>query len=455
MSHWQMLELTPDADQRSIKRAYARLLKQYRPDEDPEAFQRLREAYEASLEEARWREQVEHVAPVTDATLPDSEPSAPFAMPGTPAQLLEPALAECPPEPPLEQLHTWLAEGKERQVMDALRLWLASDWLLPFERREQFEQSVLALLESDAPWSPAFFEGVCQAMGWDEAQGNLPCDYWRWDRFIHRCELHAMEENLRNELARHRDDKVLGQPAALLLAPMSDSKRRVMADGFSGHDWQRFTQFAHAIEDQHPDLPERLGLTPLDNWRDWLPAVSYRPVFVFLWLALSLVILPSLITYTKTKGDLAAMLVIPLFVPGVLFLGMKLYRLVSMVVLPMASIDVPLSRWLLPHRLYRQGAGLLLLRHVLPALVPAGLALAWAGNVTWLRWCGPALVFLGTLYFTNAVLRGGKLAIWDRVARAVKARLGRLPWHLLRREGVLIALAVIAMGLWVYMRSRH
>jgi len=451
MSHWQLLELTPDADERSIKRAYARLLKSHRPDEDPDAFQRLREAYEASLDEARWRAQLddEDTGPLIEPALAASEPALEHAAP----QVDNP-LATRPPEPSLQQMQAWLAEGKERQVMDALRHWLASDWLLPFERRDQFEQSVLDLLESTEHWSAAFFDGVCQAMGWDEAKGNLPCEYWRWDRFIRHCELHAMEEGVRNDLARNDDDKALGQPAALLLKPLSDSRRRALADGFTGHDWQRFTQLAETIEYQHPEMPERLGVTPLDNWRDWLPAATYRPVFVFLWLALSLVILPSLISYSKAKGDLAAMLVIPLFVPGVLFLGLRAYRLWSMLAVPMASIDVALSRWLLPHRVYRQGAGLLLLRHILPSLAPAVLAYAWAGDVLWLRWVGSAVVFLGTLYFTNGVLRGGKLSIWDRAARAIKARFARLPWHPLRRQGVLCFLAGIAMWVWVYLRLR-
>lgn len=50
---WQVLELSPDADERSIKRQYAKLLKVTRPDEDPVAFQRLREAYEQALHSAR------------------------------------------------------------------------------------------------------------------------------------------------------------------------------------------------------------------------------------------------------------------------------------------------------------------------------------------------------------------------------------------------------------------
>lgn len=47
---WDILQLPADADLRSIKRQYASLLKVTRPDEDRQAFQRLREAYEQALQ---------------------------------------------------------------------------------------------------------------------------------------------------------------------------------------------------------------------------------------------------------------------------------------------------------------------------------------------------------------------------------------------------------------------
>lgn len=56
MDCWTLLELPDDADERSIKRSYAKRLKTTRPDEDAEGFQRLREAYERALQLARWRE---------------------------------------------------------------------------------------------------------------------------------------------------------------------------------------------------------------------------------------------------------------------------------------------------------------------------------------------------------------------------------------------------------------
>ena len=47
---WKELELDPDGVvERDVKRAYARLLKQRRPDKDPEGFRRLRDAYKEAL----------------------------------------------------------------------------------------------------------------------------------------------------------------------------------------------------------------------------------------------------------------------------------------------------------------------------------------------------------------------------------------------------------------------
>ncbi|ASW02031.1 J domain-containing protein [Paraburkholderia aromaticivorans] len=49
---WDVLGIESNSDERAVRRAYARLLKQQRPDEDAEAFQRLRYAYESALQMA-------------------------------------------------------------------------------------------------------------------------------------------------------------------------------------------------------------------------------------------------------------------------------------------------------------------------------------------------------------------------------------------------------------------
>lgn len=55
MSPFKILGLDDAADIPQIKRAYAKLLRTHRPDEDPVGFQRLHEAYETCLQQVQWR----------------------------------------------------------------------------------------------------------------------------------------------------------------------------------------------------------------------------------------------------------------------------------------------------------------------------------------------------------------------------------------------------------------
>ncbi|MFM0616014.1 J domain-containing protein [Paraburkholderia nemoris] len=72
---WDVLGVAANADERTVRRAYARLLKQQRPDEDAEAFQRLRYAYESALQMASGGG-----ATVAIAAVPASVPG-PVSMP--------------------------------------------------------------------------------------------------------------------------------------------------------------------------------------------------------------------------------------------------------------------------------------------------------------------------------------------------------------------------------------
>lgn len=99
------LGLRPDADERDVKRAYARLLKETRPAEDPEGFQQLREAYEAALAQAARPEQAladEGGAPAPLDALPADPVAgpAPDAAPATRAEPEPPAVDPQPWTPP-------------------------------------------------------------------------------------------------------------------------------------------------------------------------------------------------------------------------------------------------------------------------------------------------------------------------------------------------------------------
>ncbi|MET1078627.1 MAG: J domain-containing protein [Pseudomonas sp.] len=93
MSCWAILGLRSDADERAIKRSYAALLKVHRPDQDPQAFQRLRGAYEQALSLAHRRAETQAYEAELDGTVQATVPASELAA-GDPPALLEAADAE-------------------------------------------------------------------------------------------------------------------------------------------------------------------------------------------------------------------------------------------------------------------------------------------------------------------------------------------------------------------------
>ena len=49
MNAWEVLGIDPTSDKKDIKKAYARLLKQYHPEENPEEFKQIQAAYQQCL----------------------------------------------------------------------------------------------------------------------------------------------------------------------------------------------------------------------------------------------------------------------------------------------------------------------------------------------------------------------------------------------------------------------
>ncbi|WP_298959970.1 hypothetical protein [uncultured Methylobacterium sp.] len=171
---WALLDLAPTRDAAAIRRAYARRLKQTRPDDDPEGFQALLAARDRALAEARRDPPPEPAADAPPAPAPEA--AAPVVADASPEAVPEPVAAPVvrdvgvpvedapPPEPPspvvvdvapleaggadwAQAFH--LAEHLpplDRGAGDDLADWLARARRLPHEPRRELEAALLQAL---------------------------------------------------------------------------------------------------------------------------------------------------------------------------------------------------------------------------------------------------------------------------------------------------------------------
>ncbi|MFV9654502.1 hypothetical protein ACNFCK_06235 [Pseudomonas sp. NY15366] len=487
MGIWSLLGLTPDADVRSIKRRYAQLLKNTRPDEDAEAFQRLRDAYERALSIAQAQpdgalplQTLElapgEVQPISAAAVPDSvheqvavlveaSPSLDAALQqavemqlerelqlylltrcsslgneGEKAillwaierlQWLSPWQADYLPQAHLEMLaarllaqelqksEAFLHAGEERAALDGLVALANSEWLQPFERRLQFQEGVLRLLERSEHWSPAFFERLADRLGWHEEQGQLPCPLERWERLCGRCESQAMKQRLLKHLGERWPLNAEQRAAWLLLKPLSPRERRYLVDRFSEEDWWACESLDGLFRQSYPDLPSQLGAPDWEDWQRWQPRKWASAAACYAWLLLLATMLLDLL-YSDAPREMAARgkglqgAVVETLITSLAIIGLlaSLVRGWSWLTRYMVRLDLPLSRLLLPASWHDQGAGMLVLRHCIPAAAFAFLVAVfdpWGSG-----WTLAAGVFVLALLFLGRVGSGG--APWPRLA---------------------------------------
>ncbi|KPH02131.1 J domain-containing protein [Pseudomonas sp. RIT-PI-r] len=489
MDCWSVLHLHDDAEARDIKRSYARLLKTFRPDEDAEGFQRLREAYEQALAIARWR--VENAEPAdeedvavatassafaalaidaalankhsqpqntawdfADLDFPPVNPAAPepfappakddvlpveplTAAPDTEAYALEVQAARqlleglspenldkrwdqaqqqgcakaferlllqlCFEQPQLrspvlnwavEQLgwlgpwqdvlindrqHEVLAENlmadyrdnlqallesqSEREFLNVLKRYSAQPWLQVFDRREQWQQTLLHLL-NDSEWSVPLFDRIGQLFGWDHNKGLHPQPDWLWDTLIERCNQESFYDDLRAKAESDRMSAADVQAAHLLINPLKPLQQKKLTDVFGRDEWKACYELSNKLKWRFPDLLARLPYADVFFWRRFLPRAIAAETWVRLWtaiaLALCLFYLPS---QQKTAMNLVFIPMIFACVP-VWFFRIALswwVVLTAHVVLP----DLWLSEWLIPRK-WNPYTRWLVIRHGVP-----------------------------------------------------------------------------------------
>jgi TonB family protein len=186
------LGLRPDADERAIRRAYASELKKIDQETEAEAFQRLRETYEAALAWLRYRPVTDAPTPVVQEAQKTQEGPVASEVPMEPvAQVdqLDPVPAQPPaeipgPASPHENAHEVLAAFADRLAIhpplsldDAemlLNVALEDVRLLDMDARFLFEANVAHILAGG--WQAGhehLFEAAAEAFEWRKDSTRL------------------------------------------------------------------------------------------------------------------------------------------------------------------------------------------------------------------------------------------------------------------------------------------
>lgn len=171
--YFDYLQIEPTSDQRQIKKAYARLLKTFDPEQDPKRFEQLREAYEYAL---AWTTDTPLADPTTVLSI-DLEDFKPSASPDR-DQLITDTTASTetltPPQPAsfvlpllspslIRDIHHTLRECPE-QLGTRIDISINN---LSFQQRELFEFFLQRLLSrSDMPNRLALYEVCLKKFDW-------------------------------------------------------------------------------------------------------------------------------------------------------------------------------------------------------------------------------------------------------------------------------------------------
>jgi|GEM_PF-5242583 len=197
---WELLGIPPTRDVRAIKRAYAARLKHCQPEDDPEGFRRLHQAYSGALQHAQAGQRPEpRLAPPPQLDspavpeirfgTPEAPPEAshearrrrhmpplpplntePATQPGSPRQYAVPGAAPPSPTDDVQTLMTLLRrEGEARAVAEFQRL-LEQPRYQSLLAKEEFQKALLNSL----PWTPphpiAFLSALAERFGWHEGR---------------------------------------------------------------------------------------------------------------------------------------------------------------------------------------------------------------------------------------------------------------------------------------------
>lgn len=266
MTAWDILEIEPDSGERAIKRAYALRLKATRPEDDPQAFQALRQAYEHALSLTGdadaivpiagqvSQERTEDIAAITGATAYErTRDGAP--QPNAPEQ----------PEAQAQRIWDAFARGR-LDTLSCIDRLVASGELLDLQVRDCFELCALRHC-AQAQCDDKLREQIAKFFEWDRgdspAQRELPEQARETMNRLYAYRSHYW-------LFSHQDDPAVA--ALLATAPPSNFRATFDRDFTeSMRHWTKVIRWGHKNM-----LAYKLDLQVFEAWEK---AVSERRYF--------------------------------------------------------------------------------------------------------------------------------------------------------------------------------
>ena len=281
-AYLQRLALDKDADERAIRRAYARELKLIDQEADPAAFQALREAYEAALGWVQWQQH--EVQDDDDVHRDDVLPAAavPLTLDETSGQ---PAATQPAPPPHTEQAAVAYADFVRQIDAEAPQatkrtsaLWSAHlerslEQLVSIEARELFEHHVATLLADG--WRPGhetLLVAAAAIFSWKEDRRRLYNLGMAGATLNRALEEHAMFSQ-QIEAARKEQSKLISRlrdPAAPIPGELVKHHRALEWLHANYSTWMSLITDAGAVgrwRQAYADLPGWRRKLSRDGWR--------------------------------------------------------------------------------------------------------------------------------------------------------------------------------------------